>query len=173
MSQEQILIVLAIIFVIYIVYTQFYKSDPVKTEIDKSIVKDEIAKTEITKAIIQTEVAKAAETAAKIQTEIVKDAIYLNTPLIFLNNFSYDQIIHSIVDGKRLATSKETFNLLKDKYSVDTWFAVSDSNNEWMQVGKHTMFPYGKLHSTIGKPVWGLTNSPQSNFKRGYIIINN
>lgn len=78
MSQEQILIVLTIIFVIFVIYTgyiQMYKSDPVTIEVDKSIMKDEIAKTEISKSIIQKEVAKAAVADAILQTKIVNVAI--------------------------------------------------------------------------------------------------
>ncbi|XP_028412026.1 uncharacterized protein LOC114534753 [Dendronephthya gigantea] len=96
--------------------------------------------------------------------------IKVKDPKIFLgkvsNRLSYQQAQTKCRNkGKNLCSSKDLCSDGKTPYggpiAGDNWVPVSDSFNEWLQLGK-SPHPPCRLHSSIGvKPAWGLkTGAP-------------
>eukprot|EP01084_Bolivina_argentea_P268045 455176_1 len=69
---------------------------------------------------------------------------------------NYEQCANSCeAAGGRLATKQEILNYLEGALGNDIWTPVSNSDNEWLQIGGG-IHPYGTLHSELGnKPSWG------------------
>eukprot|EP01084_Bolivina_argentea_P268046 455179_1 len=85
---------------------------------------------------------------------------------------NYEQCANSCeAAGGRLATKQEILNYLEGALGNDIWTPVSNSDNEWLQIGGG-IHPYGTLHSELGnKPSWGGLVEEKT-YKQAYYCAN-
>jgi len=72
----------------------------------------------------------------------------------------------------RLASKAEILAFRNDAMEGDVWTPVSDSSNEWLQIGK-AHHNYGKLHTEVDykvKPSWGKVHAVSSYRKLMYCV---
>merc|ERR1712110_1088632 len=90
-----------------------------------------------------------------------------------MNGETYNEAAN-FCDGKnaRLASKAEILVFRNGAMDGDVWTPVSDSSNEWLQIGKET-HNYGKLHTEVDhkvKPSWGNLHSVSSYRKLMYCV---